>query len=331
MSANNPDITQAVERLKAGRLVAFPTETVYGLGADAFNEAAIADVFRLKGRPTTNPLIVHVSDETMARRVVAYWPERAQRLAKRFWPGPLTIVLPKAPGVPDAVTAGTNNVAVRCPDHPLALELIRSLGGPIVGPSANQSGRVSATTAQHVRESFPDADVMILDGGACRRGIESTVVSLVDDEPTVLRLGAVPVEELDLNDESEGVGAMFIPPGSLEEDASMPMLAPGRMKSHYAPTAPAVLFDASEWPSIISNAGGGKVIVLTHVPTRGVVDPHAIIRLPENADAYAARLYAALRQADERKPALIAIEKPAESGGLWDAIHDRLTRLTARD
>lgn len=322
-------IAAAADTLRAGGLVAFPTETVYGLGADAFNERAVAEVFKLKGRPTNNPLIVHVADEAMAERVVKAWPPEARELARRFWPGPLTIVLPKAHGVPSAVTGGGPNVAVRCPDHPVALELIRAFGGPIVGPSANPSGKVSPTTAAHVRESFPGVDLMVLDGGACRAGIESTVLSLAEDEPTVLRLGAIPVEELHLDDAAEGVGATFLPPEALEGAGGVALPAPGRMVSHYAPNARAVLFDAAEWPGVLQRAGGKKVVVLTHVASRGALDPHEVIRMPTTSEAYAARLYAAVRQADTKSPALIAIEKPTGTGGLWEAIGDRLGRLSA--
>lgn len=322
-------IATAADTLRAGGLVAFPTETVYGLGADAFNERAVAEVFRLKGRPSNNPLIVHVSDEAMAQRVVREWPREARDLAKKFWPGPLTMVLPKAADVPNAVTGGGPNVAVRCPDHPLALELIRAFGGPIVGPSANPSGKVSPTTAAHVRESFAGVDLMVLDGGACRAGIESTVLSLVDDEPTVLRLGAIPVEELHLHAGADGVGATFLPPEALEGEGGVAMPAPGRMLSHYAPNVKAVLFGAADWPDVLHSAGGKKVVVLTHIASRGVLDPHELIRMPTTSEAYAARLYAAVRQADTKKPALIAIEKPSGTGGLWEAIGDRLGRLTA--
>jgi len=323
-------IAAAADTLRAGGLVAFPTETVYGLGADAFNERAVQEVYRLKGRPSNNPLIVHVSDVEMAKRVVREWPREADELVRRFWPGPLTLVLPKAASVPESVTGGGPNVAVRCPDHPLALELIRAFGGPIVGPSANPSGKVSPTTAAHVRESFPDAELLVLDGGACRAGIESTVLSLAEDEPTVLRLGAIPVEELHLEDATEGVGATFLPPEALEGEGGIaPMASPGRMVSHYAPNTKAVLFDAGEWPDVLHSAGGKKVVVLTHVATRGVIDPHEVIRMPTTSEAYAARLYAAVRQADTKNPALIAIERTVGTGGLWEAIGDRLGRLTA--
>ena len=171
------DIKEAASRLRDGGVVAFPTETVYGLGADAFSDAAVSRVFALKGRPSRNPLIVHVSGPLMAKRVTATWPVEAQRLADAFWPGPLSIVLPKRPEVPDIVTGGMGSasVAVRCPDHPTALALLYEFGSPLVGPSANLSGSISPTTAAHVRAAFSEQDVLVLDGGPCATGIESTV------------------------------------------------------------------------------------------------------------------------------------------------------------
>src|SRR6185437_5916133 len=181
------DIERAAGILRAGGLVAFPTDTVYGLGADATNAAAVTKIFAVKGRPGTNPLICHVADESMARRYATTWPAAASRLAARFWPGPLTIVVPRAPSIVSGVTAGLNSVGLRAPDHKLTLELIRLFDGPVAGPSANRSNYVSPTTAQHVRDEFGDAIDMILDGGPCDVGIESTVLDLSGEQPTLLR------------------------------------------------------------------------------------------------------------------------------------------------
>lgn len=334
MTLSGPnDIAAAAALLKAGGVVAFPTETVYGLGADARNAEAVRRVFKLKGRPEGNPLIVHVSDIAMARECVSDWPQAAQALAERFWPGPLTLVLPKAADIPAEVTAGAETVGVRCPDHPMALELIRAFGGPIVGPSANRSGFVSPTTADHVRAGFAPSEVMILDGGPCKRGIESTVLSLAGDEPLVLRAGAIPAEDLTLDPATEGVGAMMITPPYASLHDSRPAAArppsPGQSPSHYAPRAPTVLFDAPDWPGLVVDVEG-RVVVLTHDATRHVNPPHVLILMPEDADAYAAKLYAAVRQADAMNPALIAIERPREKRGLWFTILDRLTRMTYR-
>jgi L-threonylcarbamoyladenylate synthase len=314
-------IRRAVEALRAGRLVVFPTETVYGLGADALNEQAVQRVFDLKGRPRNNPMIVHVADEAMAKRVADEWPARASVLAARFWPGPLTLVLEKSGAVPDLVTAGHRTVGVRCPDHPVALALLRAFGGPIVGPSANPSGRVSPTRAEHVRGVFAGEEPMILDGGPCRSGIESTVLSLVHDPPRILRPGAVSREEI-------GGDAQLASPG-MEAGEESGMLAPGRLASHYAPVAPVVLFDPGDWDRVIGQAPV-RTVVITHNPARIAERGLQFVRLPEGAASYAAHLYEALREADALEPELILIERPEGQGGLWTAIQDRLARAAGR-
>lgn len=310
-------IQRAVAILRAGGLVAFPTETVYGLGADALNAQAVRAVFALKGRPSKNPLIVHVADIAGARRVVAEWPPMAQRLAEEFWPGPLTIVLRGAPSIPSEVTGGSPNVAVRCPDHPVASALLRSFDGPLVAPSANPSGFVSPTTAAHVREGFLGADLFVLDGGPCRAGIESTVVSLTTSPPTILRSGAVPVEDL----------REIIPDVREADDLAAGLLdSPGRLPSHYAPHAPVVLIDAPDVRSRNLPAGACALLMSSDYTTEPGV---AVIAMPTDPLSYAARLYAALREADARKPHTIFVERPEATGGLWAAIHDRLRRAAA--
>ena len=326
MTAPMSDIRLAAERLRGGGVVAFPTETVYGLGADALNPGAVGLVFRLKGRPTFNPLIVHVSDESMARQVTTAWPAEAQRLASAFWPGPLTIVLPRASDIPDVVTGGGPTVGVRCPDHPVAIALIETLGRPIVGPSANRSGGVSPTTADHVRGAFSDADVMVLDGGPCRAGIESSVVSLVGPSPALLRKGVVTREMLE-----HALGRRVDMPGAdgavRGGDPVGPLPAPGMLRSHYAPKATLVLFESREWPDVLGR--GATVVVLSDVAGRIVEPPARLIPMPQDSTGYAARLYAAMREADALNPELIAVEMPAGSGGVWDAIRDRLGRAAA--
>lgn len=327
-------IHAAAQRLREGGVVAFPTETVYGLGADALSHRAVDRVFTLKGRPSINPLIVHASDEPMARRVTAAWPDRASALARAFWPGPLTIVLPKAPGIPLNVTAGGPNVAVRCPDHPIAIALIEALERPIVGPSANLSGRVSPTAAAHVRESFSESDVMILDGGPCRAGIESTVITLADGAPPrVLRQGVITREMIaGVLGEMPGVASHLEPSAAAPTTGVLtPLASPGMLRSHYAPTAKAVLFDAGEWPAVLGRpeTAGSAVVVISHIGTRTAKPPHRVITMPADATAYATRLYAALREADSVRPSLILIERPDGAGGVWDAIRDRLERAAA--
>jgi len=323
------EIAAAAERLRSGRLVAFPTETVYGLGADALNAAAVARVFAAKGRPSNNPLIVHVDSIAMAKRVVREWPEGAEALAKAFWPGPLTIVLPKSENVPGLVTGDGPNVAVRAPKHPVALALIGAFGGPIVGPSANKSGFVSPTTAWHVHQEFADADVMVLDGGACEVGIESTVVSLVG-APRVLRPGAISATEI------SAVLGVKVAEGRAKTLASGlasgAMESPGQLASHYAPRSPAILVDAAKLQKALREAEGPCVVLgplLTSLPRQ-----HRVIPMPMDARAYASRVYAALREADALMPAMIAIVKPtivkgAADEALWRAIMDRLKRATA--
>lgn len=325
MSAGDtPDpalIKQAVERLRSGSLVAFPTETVYGLGADALSESAVRRVFEVKGRPQRNPLIVHVADEAMAKSVSLDWPDRAARLAARFWPGALTIVVQRTAAVPALVTAGAQTVAVRCPDHPVALALIRAFGGPLVGPSANRSGGVSPTTAQRVREAFDERDVFVLDGGPCRTGIESTVVSVTGPAARVLRLGAVSSEEI-----GRTLGEAVEEAPRTESGAALE--SPGMLERHYAPRTRAVLFGPDEWPEVIDEAPGAAVVLTPH-RSRRADPPHFVVRMPPDAPGYAARLYEALHEADAMGAALIAIERPEAPGALWDAIRDRLRRATA--
>lgn len=321
-------VSLAVERLRSGGIVAFPTETVYGLGADAMNPRAVRRVFELKGRPAFNPLIVHVADVEMARRVVKQWTPDAQKLADRFWPGPLTIVLPRATSVPDIVTAGGPTVGVRQPAHPLTLELLHTLGAPLVGPSANPSGTVSPTTAEHVRAAFDERDVLVLDGGPCARGIESTVVSLTDEPPCVLRQGCVsPAEIAAALGRPVTVGP---PTGVPEQTSSVALTSPGLLARHYAPRTAAIMFESDQWPAILASHSA-PVVILTHHKSRDVFPPHHCLRLPADAPEYASALYRTLRAADELGAAWILIERPTEQGALWDAIRDRLNRATTRE
>lgn len=325
MTAGPEELAEAVRRLRSGGLVAFPTETVYGLGADALDERAVRRVFELKGRPAGNPLIVHVSSEPGARTVAAEWPAEASTLAARFWPGPLTIVVPRGDRVPAIVTAGGPTVAVRCPDHHLTLALLEAYGGPLVGPSANPSGQVSPTAAEHVRGAFREDEVFVLDGGPCRGGIESTVVTLAGGPPRVLRAGLITAAQI-----AEVIGRPVEParPGETPE-AGEAAVSPGMQTRHYAPRTRAVLFDRAGWPEVLHDAPG-PVVILSHCD-RTAPAPHTVIRMPESAPAYAARLYAALREADARRPALIAIERPPDGPAdleIWGAIADRLARAT---
>jgi L-threonylcarbamoyladenylate synthase len=339
MLAGPEEIAAAVARLRAGSVVAFPTETVYGLGADALNERAVARVFELKGRPSNNPLIVHVASAEMARGVVAEgaWGRVADLLTAAFWPGPLSIVLPKGAAVPSNVTGGGPNVAVRCPDHPVTLSLLEAFGGPLVGPSANPSGRVSPTTAAHVREAFSERDVMVLNGGPCRGGIESTVVSLVGS-PQVLRPGLIGAGEI-----GRVIGRTVEEAGSPREGAVrvqdttvgtiVAQASPGLLASHYAPVAQTVVFEGGEVAGVVASAGGAAVVISWSGTSAGAA---RMVRLPADAAGYAAGLYAALREADAMMPSLIVVEKPRILGderarAIWGAVMDRLTRASTRE
>lgn len=328
-------IAGAVTRLRAGGLVAFPTETVYGLGADALNEVAVKRVFDVKGRPGHNPLIVHVSGEEMAKQVALTWPEDAHRLAERFWPGPLSIIVPKNGRVPGIVTGGGPNVAVRCPSHPLTLALLEAFGGGLVGPSANVSGFVSPTTAAHVREAFDERDVLVLDGGPCAGGIESTVVSVVGGKARVLRSGlidaAVIGEVLGRVVKCADTGTISATP-----NASTPAESPGQLSSHYAPRAKAVLVEAGEIEAALRNVQGECVVIAREETDAAAHSPESnwrarhVIRMPRDARGYARRLYAALREADAMHPALIVIQMPPDEkvDPVWRAVRDRLKRAT---
>ena len=294
-------VDQAVRILRRGGVVAFPTETVYGLGADATNADAVARVFQIKGRPSTNPLIVHVADEQIARRYATEFPIAATKLVARFWPGPLTIVLPKAPAIVSSVTAGLDTVGLRAPNHPLALALLRAFDGPLAGPSANKSTRVSPTTAQHVRDELGDAADLIMDGGPCLVGIESTVLSLVD-RPMILRRGAVTREMV------EEVLQEPVRVADTIAEATSPMRSPGQLAVHYAPRTPAFRFEPSQRARIdLTDA--------------------AIIEPTLDPETYARNFYARLRMLDQQNLLAIYIEMPPDTP-LWAAVRDRILRAT---
>ncbi len=328
-----PEIRKAVEILRHGGLVAFATETVYGLGADATNPGAVAKIFVVKGRPATNPLIVHVVDQGVARRYVGAWPESAERLARAFWPGPLTMVLPKGNQIVPAVTAGLATMGIRCPDHPLAGELLREFDGAVAAPSANRSTRVSPTTADHVRRDLGDAVDLVLDGGPCRVGIESTVIDLTSSKPTILRLGSVGRERLE-----EIVGPVEIHDPLAAVTSAVK--SPGQQAIHYAPVTPAFRFareDALGERNLFSTIfeyqlGRKAIFLIIHGSAMAAqlpqwADRDAIMELPSDAAEYARRLYSALREADDRHVDMIWIEVPP-AGPEWDAARDRVQRAT---
>ncbi len=307
-------IAEASRLLKRGQLVVFPTETVYGLGADTTNAKAIELVYALKGRPADNPLIAHVLDDVQARRIVATWDDRCAVLSERFWPGPLTLVVARGE-VPASATAGLDTIAVRAPRHVVARALLHAFGRSISAPSANRSGRVSPTTAGHVVADFPEADeLLVLDGGACEIGIESTVQELTGTTPRVLRPGAITVERL-----REVLGEVDAPPVTTQ------LASPGTSLLHYAPRTPAELVETTQLAQRL--AGGAPAAVLCFEPA-SVKPPHVPAPMPRSAELYAARLYDALRTADATGMSRIIIEQPPETHGPWAAIHDRLRRAT---
>lgn len=301
------DLDRAAAILRSGGLVALPTETVYGLAADALNPAAVARIYQLKRRPATSPLIVHVASIGMARELAAVWPPEAESLARRFWPGPLTLVVNKQPRVPAIVTAGLSTVGLRMPSHPVALEVIRRAGTPIAAPSANRFTEISPTTAEHVRRSLGPGIDLILDGGPCSIGIESTVLSLASPRPTLLRPGAVTQPQIE-----DALGqALEIGGGKLE--GAHP--SPGMHERHYSPRTPAFLALGAELPP-----GRGAYVQWNRERAAALVIP-----LPSDPAGYARQLYGALHQADQAGLDWIAIEPPPE-GAEWAGVRDRISR-----
>jgi L-threonylcarbamoyladenylate synthase len=294
------EIAEAARLIRNGQLVAFPTETVYGLGANAFDRSAVRRIFELKGRPPTSPLIVHVASIEMAKSLVECWPEQAEALARKHWPGPLTIVLPKQAQIPGEVTAGLDTVGIRAPAHPAALELIRAAGVPIAAPSANRFTELSPTTAEHVRRAFGNA-VLVLDGGPTEVGIESTVVSLAGPEPVLLRPGMIPFEH--------------IRRVTTVDSAAHP--SPGMHPRHYSPRTRLVLVDGPELP------GGEGAYVWWNRPAKAAKS----VQMPADARGYAARLYDTLHALDSEDWPWIAVERPPSTPE-WAGIQDRLERAS---
>lgn len=316
---DDENIRRAADELRAGNVVAFATETVYGLGADTFNAEAVRRIYELKGRPLDNPLIAHVIDAVSAKRLVLGWDHRCDRIATRFWPGPLTMILPRRPEVPQESVAGLETIAVRAPMHPLARSLLYAFGGAISAPSANRSGHVSPTTAQHVVDDFPEAErLSVLDGGSAGFGIESTVVDLTGEVAVVLRPGSITLEQV-----RRVLGRAHQVEGREQG------IAPGTSPMHYAPRRPAALVSTTSLPDhLMELAGAGtSAAVLTLSPAL-VQPPHQAIVMPSDAEGYARRLYLALREADAVKVDRIVIEEPPDRSGVWIAVHDRLARAT---
>ncbi len=307
-------VERAAELLASQELVAFPTETVYGLGADATSATALAKLYELKGRPLGHPVIVHLgSPDWLPDWAIV--DERARCLARAFWPGPLTLVLKRQPQVLDLVTGGQDTVGLRMPAHPLALELVTLLGRGVAAPSANRFGRISPTTAAHVRSEFGE-HLPLLDGGACKVGVESTIVDLSGPQPAVLRPGAISATQL-----AEKLG---FPVSSGKKDVR----APGGLKSHYAPVTPTRLVSPSRWPETVTEMveQGQRIGALS---SQKIGLETVWIEAPSAAEDYAHNLYANLRRLDAAQVDWILIELPP-GGEAWEAVRDRLRRAASQ-
>jgi L-threonylcarbamoyladenylate synthase len=318
---SDPDpnaIARAAAVIRRGGLVAFPTETVYGLGAHALDPRAVERIYEAKGRPSYNPIIVHVASAERARDVVREWNEYAERLAGAFWPGPMTLVLAKRPDVPDAVTAGLPTVGVRVPAHPVARALLEAADVPIAAPSANRSMQLSPTMASHVVASLGDAADVILDGGPTWVGIESTVIDVTGDQLAVLRPGTITLEQIGMV-----TGAPATIGASAAGDAARP--SPGMLDRHYAPRARVVLVEASDVGIRVEleRARGyrtGAVVITASVEAGPDVE-----RLPADPAIYASRLYATLHALDDAGCDIVVVERVPDSGA-WLGVRDRLER-----
>jgi L-threonylcarbamoyladenylate synthase len=313
------DIDHAAGVLRAGGLVAFPTETVYGLGADASNAAAVRRIFEVKGRPASHPVIVHLADGVQLANWAREIPEAARKLALEYWPGPLTLILKRARGVSDEVTGGQDTIALRVPAHPVAQQLLARFGGGIAAPSANRHGRVSATTADHVRREFGAAVECVLDGGAARIGIESTIVDLTSGQAALLRPGWITAEEIE-----RALASPLRAPGA---DAPR---APGTLAAHYAPQTPLTLVEVGLTLELAASLArqGKHVAVLARVAERPLLEGLEWVAAPRDAAGYAHALYASLRRLDEAGCDAIIVEKPPQEAA-WAAINDRLARAAA--
>ncbi|WP_432165486.1 L-threonylcarbamoyladenylate synthase [Streptomyces sp. bgisy031] len=317
MTARISDIEKAAGVLRGGGLVALPTETVYGLGANAEDPAAVARIFQVKGRPPSHPLIVHIGGAEQLDDWVEDVSETARLLAERFWPGPLTLVLRRGSRVPLEATGGLDTVAVRVPDHPVALALLSAFGGGVTAPSANRFGSVSPTTADHVRAELGDAVDFVLDGGACEVGVESTIVDVTGDAPSILRPGGVTREDL------EAVLGC-----SLAVPSTSRVRVPGQHPSHYAPRAKVILVEPEKVVSeaeLAQELGHRVGVFLPESFADAPLKVHAVVTVPGSLAAYARDLYGFLRELDQQGCDLIIASVPAEEG-LGLAIANRLGR-----
>lgn len=317
MSIISSDISKAIHFLTKGDIVAIPTETVYGLAGNIFLEDAINKIFDVKQRPRFNPLIVHLNDMNQVEDIVKEFPEKAQLLAKAFWPGPLTLILPKKSTVPDAVTAGKDTVAIRIPDHPVTLKLLKQLPFPVAAPSANPFNRISPTKASHVNEYFEETIPMILEGGECNRGIESTIIGFENSKVIIYRLGSLELEKIE-----EIVGKVIVK----NKKESAPN-APGMLAKHYAPKTKIILVDDVKESIRTFHTHSIGVLKLTGESEMNQVSKIELLSKSGNLTEAASNLYAALHNLDDANLDLIIAER-FPNYGLGKTINDRLERAT---
>ena len=324
LSGTDPQaIAQAAQRIQAGGLVGFPTETVYGLGADASSDEAVAGIFAAKGRPANHPLIVHLADAAQVSDYAASVPPFAARLTKAFWPGPLTVILPRREGVALAAAGGQDSIGLRCPAHPVALAFLKACGTGVAGPSANRFGRVSPTTAQHVAGEFGDA-LLVLDGGPCAVGIESSIVDCTRGRPVLLRPGVLTRAQLE-----SACGEPVLEPEDAQTAGSAPR-APGTLEAHYAPDAKVRLMDAGAMQAALDLLGVDAAHIAVYARADMPIRTAQMLyrRMPDDAPATARQLFAVLRDFDAQGARLIWVETPP-AGPEWDGVRDRLGRAAA--
>ena len=318
-------VKRAAERLRAGEVVALPTETVYGLAANARDENAVAKIFQIKGRPAHNPIIVHVASNEMARDCVAQWTELAEKISKSFWPGPLTLVLPRAEKIPDIVTAGGATVGVRWPGHPFMQAVIRECGFPLAAPSANLSNQVSPTSAEHVRAQLAGKIPLIVDGGQSQVGIESTVLDLTSTPPRILRPGMIHAESL------AAVAGNIQQPTFNSQHSTL--RSPGLLAKHYSPKAKLLVLnwldDADLTAQLVArHLSPTTCRVIAHTKIPAGLDAENVSVIPHDAEAFARALYAELHRCDAAGAKLIVVEAPPDAPA-WAGIADRLRRAAA--
>jgi L-threonylcarbamoyladenylate synthase len=336
LSTHTPELFQqavrrAVELLQAGEVVALPTETVYGLAANALDEAAVARIYEVKGRPAHNPIIVHVAIREMARDCVADWPELAEKFSRAFWPGPLTLVLPRAERIPALVTAGGATVGIRWPAHPLMQAVIRECGFPLAAPSANLSNQLSPTNAEHVRFQLGGRIPLIVDGGQSQVGIESTVLDLTVSPPRVLRPGMIHAETLAA---AAGPRPRGPSPQSSSGPGSQPVLrSPGQLKKHYSPRAKLLVLEWNTEAELKTqlarrHLSPAAAFIVAHTQIPAGLGAANVSVIPHDAEAFARALYGELHRCDVAGAQLIVVEAPPALPE-WAAIADRLRRAAA--